>query len=130
MKALLTGKGYVSHPATLMWRRYEWALLQYQYAICREWNDRGYIDSGSYEKTEALFDRHRWWVDERIWPHWSGDSAFHLSHQSTLMRKDRVYYSQYFPGVPDYMDVIYPEPMADYKKLTPSPWWNPPDPPF
>lgn len=126
MSALMTGKGWVSHPATLMWRRYEWALLQYQRAICNEWIERGYKDT-CYEKTESLYIRYRNWTEERIWPYWTGDEAFHLSHKSNLMRKDRAYYSQFFPGIPDFMDYVWPEAMADYKKLTPSPWWAPPE---
>lgn len=127
MTALMTGKGWVSHPATLMWRRYEWALLQYQAAVCREWVERGYKDT-CYDKTAQLYFRHRHWVEERLWPYWSGDNNFHMSHQSNLMRKDRVYYQQFFPGVPDYMEYVWPEPMADYKKFDPSPWWGPPMP--
>ena len=129
MNALMTGKGWVSHPATLMWRRYEWALLQYQFHICREWVDRGYKDS-CYEKTKAVYDQHRRWTEEKDWPYWTGSERFHLSHQSNLLRKDYVYYSQYFPGVPIDMDYVWPEPMADYKKINQIPWWEPPDPPF
>ena len=122
MTALMTGTGWVNHPATLMWRMYEWALLEYQRVICKEWTDRGYSDT-CYEKTRSLYEKNRRWVEEKVWPYWLGGDI-HLSHQSNLMRKDRVHYSQFFPGVPDYMGYIWPEPIADYKKIDPSPWWG------
>lgn len=129
MSALMTGKGWTSHPATLMWRKYEWALLEYQYAVCREWTQRGYKDT-CYDKTKALYLRHRTWTESLIYPGWLGQNRFHLSHQSNLMRKDRVYYSQFFPGVPDYMDYVWPHAEPEYRKLTSKSWWNPPDPPY
>jgi len=129
MTALMTGKGWVNHPATLMWRRYEWALLRYQEAVCAEWRYRGYQDT-CLEKTRYIYDRHRRWVEEKIWPHWIGDEAFHLAHQSNLIRKDPEHYRNFFLDLRDDLPYIYPEPMADYKKLNPSPWWNPPDPAF
>lgn len=127
MSALMTGTGWVNHPATLMWRRYEWALLRYQKAICDEWLERGYKDT-CYEKTELLYNRHRRWTEELIWPNWLGIEGFHISHQSNLMRKDRAYYSQYFPLIPDYMEYVWPHEEPEYLKLGPSPWWSPPDP--
>lgn len=46
LTALLTGRGWVNHPATLMWAGYEVALLDYQLAVCDEWTAvRGYRDS-------------------------------------------------------------------------------------
>lgn len=124
MTALMTGRGWVNHPATLMWRRYEWALLDYQFHICREWTDRGYKDT-CYDKTKLLYDRWRNWTEEKIWPYWSGSEQFHLSHQSNLLRKDYIYYIQYFPGVPIDMDYVWPEAVADYKKFNLTPWWAP-----
>jgi hypothetical protein len=129
MTALMTGKGWVSHPATLMWRRYEWALLRYQEQICREWTERGYQDT-CLEKTADIYHRRCRWVEEKMWPHWLGDDEFHIPHQSKLVEKDPWYYLQYFPRVPMGLEYYWPEPMADYKKLNPSPWWNAPDPPY
>jgi hypothetical protein len=129
MTALMTGKGWVSHPATLMWRRYEWALLRYQEEICREWVERGYKDT-CLEKTQTLYRVRGKWIEELMWPYWLGDDAFHIPHRSKLIEKDPWYYLYHFPGTPLGLEYYYPEPMADYKKITPNPWWNPPDPPY
>lgn len=129
MTALMTGTGWVNHPATLMWRKYEWALLEYQRAICREWTERGYSDT-YFDKTEALYVRHRRWLEEREWPNWLGQGELHLSHQSNLLRKDYTYYAPYFPSAWADMEYIWPPQLENYKKLGPSPWWNPPDPPY
>lgn len=128
MTALMTGKGWVSHPATLMWRRYEQSLLDYQFAICREWISRGYKDT-CFAKTKDIYIKHRWWSEELGKPYWNGSERFHMSHQSNLLRKDYYYYAQYFPGVPIDMEYVWPEPMADHKNFHTSPWWDPPEPP-
>lgn len=123
MTALMTGKGWTNHPATLMWRRYEWALLQYQFAICHEWTDRGHKDT-CYEKTKDIYDKNRKWLEELILPYWTGNARFHLSHQSNLMRKDREHYSQFFPGVRDDLEYYWPEPASGYTKLSEATWWE------
>ena len=124
MTALLRGTGWTNHPATLMWRRYEWALMQYQRAICMEWVDRGYQDT-CLDKTQALYDRYSRWVEQKIWPYWTESERLHMSHQSALLRKDYVYYIQFFPGAPIDMEVVYPEPIDDYKRFDPASWWEP-----
>lgn len=129
MSALMTGTGWVNHPATLMWRRYEWALLQYQYAICEEWVERGHPDTCA-EKTKIIFESNLDFDIKREWPNWLGQDRFHLSHQSNLMRKFREHYSMYFPGIPDYMPYVWPTQDPEMMALGPSPWWNAPDPPF
>lgn len=124
MTALMTGTGWVSHPATLMWRRYESALLEYQRAICAEWADRGYKDD-LYAKTEELYLRNRKWDDEYTEPYWLHSEPFHLSHQSNLLRQDRVYYAQYFPGIPDWANYVWPAPIDDNNPPSVIPWWTP-----
>lgn len=127
MTALLTGKGWVNHPATLMWRRYEWALLKYQEAICFEWTDRGYEDT-CLEKTQTLFARHRHWAQELTMPYWLGDTDFHERHRSQLLQKDPWHYSIFFHNTPLDLEYWWPEPVADYKNIKPNGWWLPPDP--
>ncbi len=129
MTALMTGTGWVSHPATLMWRRYEQSLLDYQFAICHEWVSRGYKDT-RFAKTKDIYRKNLRWTEELGRPYWFGSERFHMSHQSNLLRKDPQHYTQFFPGIPIDMDYVYPEPMADYKKFNISPWWTPPDPPL
>lgn len=130
MTALMTGTGWVNHPATLMWRRYEHSLLDYQFAICHEWLQRGYKDT-CFAKTKDMYQRNLRWTEELGKPYWIGSERFHMSHQSNLLRKDPYHYTQFFPGIPIDMDYVWPEPMADYKKFNVSLWWNPPEaPPF
>ena len=85
----LTGQtksnAWKNHPAVLMWKGYEDALLAYQDAMIKEWIRRGYRNnmllrsSGTYEN-----------------PPWLGDSRLHLSHQSNLVRKNPEYYGPIF----------------------------------
>lgn len=106
MSALLTGSGWVNHPATKMWRGYEAGLLEYQRETVIEWLERGYKDT-CWEKTYDLFLSN---LPRRsgFEPPWLGDRDFHISHQSNLLRKDPQHYGPYFPGVPDDLPYIWP----------------------
>lgn len=103
-------KGWNNHPAVNMWRGYEYSLLYYQEAICREWHlDRGFEDTCLRKTGEIFWDTHT--IDEEdvaIKPWWIGESSVHLSHQSNLVRKDRHYYSKIFPDAPDNLDYVWP----------------------
>ena len=117
MTALMTGRGFVNHPATLMWRKYEWALLEYHRRIVGEWVDnRGYRDT-TLEKVETLYYKNRRWTEEKIMPYWLGDPDFHEAHQSNLIQKDPWYYLRYFPDVPTELPYIWPEPESPYRLL-------------
>ena len=100
----LTGKskGWVNHPATRMWRGYEWQLANYGYAICQEWIARGFVDSLSDHFKQYMADNTAcmkpWWVNNR---------ALQLTHQSNLLRKDWDFYSQQF-RVPDDLPYLWP----------------------
>src|SRR5215216_2386629 len=78
MRALLTGTGWINHPATLMWRRYEWALLCYQEAICDEWTSRGYTDF-TLARTQQLYFEKCEWKEMQFLPHWLNGREFHIS---------------------------------------------------
>lgn len=43
-------------------------------------------------------------------PPWLGDEAFHRSHQSNLLRKLPEHYGPLFPGVPDDLPYVWPQP--------------------
>jgi hypothetical protein len=107
MSALLTGRGWVNHPCTKMWAGYEWALLLYQQAIVWEWHVcRGFGDT-CLDKTSTLYFKHRLDGDENL-PPWLSNSAFHISHQSNLIRKDPHRYGFLWPNVPDNLPYIWP----------------------
>jgi len=100
-------KGWVNHPAAVMWRGHEVALGLYGIAMCEEWIDRGFKDSCT-DKINALIDEH---TNRRVvMPHWYSNEYLHRSHQSNLLRKDPVFYGRYGWDVPDNLDYIWPEP--------------------
>lgn len=80
-------KGWVNHPATVMWRGHEQALIHYGRTMCDEWLARGFNDTlrdrFDAELTTLYYDK----------PWWLGYEPLHISHRSNLYRKDANYYS-------------------------------------
>lgn len=115
-KALtLPSYGWSHHPATLMWSGFEEALLRYGLDICIEWKSRGYKDT-CYDKLlllaqdtglESVRTQKQLTITKDL-PSWLGNQAFHLSHQSNLLRKDLHWYRQFFPTTPDDLPYIWP----------------------
>lgn len=99
------GYGWQNHPAVNMWRGYEFELIEYGIAICNEWISRGYKDTCLGKITEKIDNIPEDSVD---FPPWIGSMDFHLSHQSNLLRKDPVYYNQYFNNVSDDLEYVWP----------------------
>lgn len=102
----LTGesKGWVNHPATKMWRGHEYALAVYGAVMCQEWIDRGYKDTLKERFIRFMVDAP---FTNITAPALLGVEAFHVSHQSNLLRKDPEHYSQYFTGVPDDLPYLW-----------------------
>jgi hypothetical protein len=98
--------GYRNHPATKMWRGHEFQLALYGLAMVSEWIDRGYTDNVCRTQLED----HAGHAEQgsHDMPAWMGDEAFHLSHQSNLVRKDPRHYRVYFPDVPDDLEYVWP----------------------
>lgn len=96
-------KGWVNHPATVMWRQYPTALAEYGAVMCQEWVRRGYNDSLLPKFQEYLSLS----LDEWELPYWLEDPAFHRSHQSNLLRKDPEFYVSVFDGVPDDLPYVW-----------------------
>lgn len=82
-------KGWVNHPATVMWRGYEQSLIRYGMVMCAEWQERGFNDS-LYDKFYAEFQ-----TMDHPDPWWMGFEPLHTSHQSNLYRKDANYYADF-----------------------------------
>jgi hypothetical protein len=99
-------KGWVNHPATKMWAGHERALAEYGLQMCTEWKSRGYKDT----LTEFFLERIEDDGCTGALPVWFGMGELHQSHQSNLVRKDREFYGPLFPGVPDDLPYIWPEP--------------------
>lgn len=119
MTALMTGRGWVNHPVTLMWRKYEWALCQYHEAMYREWTyERGFKShTQTYDDLFDIYERHKTWTEQKVWPYWLGQHELHDAYKSTLLRKDADHYGQYFAGYDPSVEIIYPVPENEYRRL-------------
>lgn len=96
--------GWQNHPATKMWRGYHAALLDYGIAVCEEWLRRGYNDT---LLDRFLAARHDLPVTTST-PPWLGDTAFHRSHRSNLLRKLPAWYAPLFADTPTDLPYIWP----------------------
>jgi len=95
-------KGWLNHPARLMWIGYTPALRNYLAVFIDEWVCRGYRNTmviPPYEESATL-------------PHWFGSEAFHASHRANLIRKDTFYRKWGWTESPD-MPYIWPSPLPD-----------------
>jgi hypothetical protein len=97
--------GWRHHPASKMWLGHHYQLAEYGKIICLEWRSRGYKDGQLEVITEIQSE-----LKNTGKPWWFGDPAFHLAHQSNLIRKKPEFYARIFPGVRDDLPYIYPAP--------------------
>ncbi|ATW47186.1 MSMEG_6728 family protein [Streptomyces peucetius] len=114
------GYGWRRHPAVRMWAGYEEALARYGLEVCGVWTAQGRADTcavtlvndlaGSRERPngDTVRPQDRLAADGDL-PPWLGDPVFHRSHQSSLLRKDREFYGDRFPGVPDDLPYLWPK---------------------
>lgn len=102
----LTGQstGWIHHPATKMWKGYEYALAEYGMQMCEEWITRGFQDS-LYPEFKKMHD----WLPVCKEPWWVANRALQITHQSNLLRKDWGHYSPFF-RVPDDLPYLWPLP--------------------
>lgn len=105
MTGLIFGGGWTNHPASVMWRGYECALLRYQYFTVQAWKWLGYQDT-CMEKTLRIHDHRCPGMIPMPW--WLGDKDFHRSHQSNLIRKKPEFYQLKWPLVPDDLPYLWP----------------------
>jgi len=96
-------KGWLNHPAVLMWKKHEEALVLYGVAICDEWISRGYKDT-CREKIIALGKKFK----NTTRPDWLGNEKLHESHKSNLVRKKPDFYSKFWPEVRNDLDYVWP----------------------
>ncbi|MFF3291040.1 MSMEG_6728 family protein [Streptomyces sp. NPDC003023] len=110
------GYGWRRHPAVRMWVGYEEALVRYGLDVCGVWTAEGRSDTcAATLVNDFLFWRpgvtvrsqDRLAADGDL-PPWLGDTAFHRSHRSALVRKDPGFYRREFPGVPDDLPYVWP----------------------
>lgn len=98
--------GWQNHPAVNMWRGHETYLYIYHIAIVREWKRRGYKDTTELKFINIMHSMPHKIRHER--PAFLGDSDFHISHQSNLIRKNPEYYIPIFGDVPDDLPYVWP----------------------
>ncbi|MFJ3582873.1 MSMEG_6728 family protein [Streptomyces sp. NPDC090127] len=108
--------GWRRHPAVRMWAGYEEALVRYGLDVCGVWTAEGRVDTCA---VTLMADYRAWRPSAEVrgqsglaaageLPPWLGESAFHRSHQSALLRKDPAYYRPHFPDVPDDLPYVWP----------------------
>lgn len=94
------------HPVIRMWQDHMIWLCIYGMIICNEWTNRGFKDS-CRERFVAVVDYLKL-TDMSDLPPWLGNTKFHLSHQSNLVRKNPDYYSKLFPFVDGKLRYFWP----------------------
>ena len=111
------GYGWRHHPAVLMWRDHLEALGRYSLTCCEVWTETGRADTCAATLGQDLRSAGVAQVRTQAelatagaLPRWLGDQDFHRSHQSSLLRKDPEHYGPMFPGVPDDLPYVWPEP--------------------
>ena len=93
-----TYKGWINHPATIMWKQFPQALMLYTNTMINEWEERGYNNSMK-----------RYKIPLRIkMPLWLGNTELHASHRSNLLRKDKLFYAQYGWNESEHLPYVWP----------------------
>lgn len=92
-------RGWLNHPARLMWVGYLDALIIYHNLSIKEWESQG------YNNNMELLDHE---INPPM-PPWLGNRAFHDSHKANLLRKDPEFYGKYGWDVDPEMEYIWPK---------------------
>jgi hypothetical protein len=106
LTAITTGKGWIHHPATLMWQYHVDALREYSFAVVDEWKHRGFADT-VWSKIAAMVPAQMTYEE----PPWIGDEVFHASHRSNLIRKKPEHYKKLWHDghrIPDDLEYAWP----------------------
>ena len=70
-------KGWLKHPAKIMWEGHQDMLKKYVNTMIKEWISRG------YNNTMELYN----YDTSAPMPEWMGDDKIHKSHRLNLLRK-------------------------------------------
>ncbi|HEX5597885.1 MAG TPA: MSMEG_6728 family protein [Micromonosporaceae bacterium] len=110
------GYGWRHHPAVKMWAGYEEALVRYGLDVCGVWSATGRADTCATTLTTDLAaacgirrvrPQHEL-AEAGELPPWLGNPAFHLSHRSSLLRKEPEFYRPRFGDIPDDLPYVWP----------------------
>jgi len=75
------------HPAVLMWKGFDLALLEYRDVFVAEWLKRRLV-----EPPELEFENECWTATK---PDWLGNEKLHSSHRAALLAKNPKHYKQF-----------------------------------
>jgi len=101
VKTLVNG-GWKNHPASKMWRGYEYELCRYGMFLALA------IETPAGEKWYKYYRELKKQFPNTGKPLWIGNKKFHDSHKSNLLRKDFEWYSQFSWDVPDDLPYYWP----------------------
>jgi hypothetical protein len=108
--------GWRHHPAVKMWTGYEEALVRYGLDMCAVWCATGRADTcastlaadlAAAGGPQLIRTRHDLALAGDL-PPWLGDEALHLSHRSSLLRKNPEAYRPVFGDIPDDLPYVWP----------------------
>ncbi|MFC7549752.1 MSMEG_6728 family protein [Plantactinospora sp. GCM10030261] len=110
------GYGWRNHPAVKMWAGYEEALVRYGLDICAVWRAGGRADTcAATLVTDLAAGCGPSLVREQAelaavgeLPPWLGRDDLHLSHRSSLLRKDPDFYRPLFGDIADDLEYVWP----------------------
>lgn len=121
MTALVTGKGWIHHPATKMWIGHENSFLEYLCAIKRECKARhidytahwtviqrmtGWAEDSDFPRIIRGGDYPEWWMDDEQ------RRRIVTTHRGRLWQKDPVFYAKYENDGKFYAETIDAAPLA------------------
>lgn len=95
--------GWPNHPASKIWANHKYALAQYCIAGLEELSARGRDYPHHYDTFLRILDT----TPDTGLPDLIGYQPFHDSHASNLVRKDPIWYRQFFPDIPDNLPYIW-----------------------
>ena len=79
-------------------------------SICEEWKERGFKDTvwdKLAEMDDKLIELGKT-IENKDYPKWLGNEAFHASHRSNLLRKDSIHYGQFGWTEPHNLPYVWP----------------------
>ncbi|MFC4146562.1 MSMEG_6728 family protein [Micromonospora mangrovi] len=110
------GYGWRNHPAVKMWAGYEEALTRYGLDMCAVWCEPGRADTCAATLATDLaaacgievVRTQQELAGAGELPPWLGREDLHLSHRSSLLRKDPDHYAPRFAGTPPDLEYVWP----------------------
>jgi hypothetical protein len=95
--------GWQNHPASVMWRTYDAALIMYTLTMCERWVELGYSDTVA-DRLHTLYpascDFIDTYPDAVAMPPWIDDPQLCYTHKCNLVRKHPEHYLRFWPLIP------------------------------